>query len=61
MFTTIIDSDHVPSLEDHLETLVVPIEQFSDFVLHPASLKDALLGWLASRRPFFSPLHATAG
>lgn len=61
VFTTTIDSDHVPSLEDHLETLVVPIEQFSDFALRPAPLKDALLGWLANRRPFFSPLPATAG
>ncbi len=61
VFTAIIDSDHVPSLEDHLESLVVPIEQFSDFALRPAALKDALLGWLANRRPFFSPLPATVG
>ena len=61
VFSATIDSDDVPSLEDHLETLVVPLEQFRDFVLRPAPLKDALLGWLANRTPFFSPLPATAG
>lgn len=44
VFTTTIDSDHVPSLEDHHETLIVPIEQFREFALRPAPLKDALLG-----------------
>lgn len=61
VFAATMDSDDVPSLEDHLETLVVPLEQFSDFVLRPAPLKDALLGWLAHRTPFFSPLPATTG
>ncbi|MGH3720394.1 MAG: NUDIX domain-containing protein [Pseudonocardiaceae bacterium] len=62
VFTATLDSDHIPSsLEDHLETLIVPMEQFGDFALRPAPLKDALLGWLANRTPFFSPLPATAG
>lgn len=60
VFSATIDSDDVPSLEDHLETLIVPLELFRDFALRPAPLKDALLGWLAKDTPFFSPLPATA-
>ena len=61
VFAATLDTDDVPSLEDHLETLVIPMEQFRDFALRPAPLQDALLGWLANRTPFFSSLPATAG
>ncbi len=54
VFTTeLIDAGAVTSHEDHLDAVPVPLAELATIDLRPRPLKDALLGWISDRTPFW--------